>query len=96
MRYLKQVAFLLLMTAALTCGQALVKLNGSESSNLSNNLTENSLNQTNGSLNATDYSTNVDEIKSTSSDLWSWGTKPKYNSSDDTETNYLSDPSFDL
>jgi hypothetical protein len=96
MRCLVLILFLLVVTAALSGSQLPAGLNGSEGSNLSNNLTESSLNRTNASLNATEYSVNVNGIKSTSSDLWSWGSKPKYNSSDNAETDYLSDPAFNL
>lgn len=87
-----------MVTAALTSSQVPtnLNLNGSEGSSLLNSLTESPLNQTNDSLNATNHSINLDGIKSTSSDLWSWGTKPKYDSSNSTETDYLSDPAFNL
>ena len=99
MRCLARILFLLVVTAALSGSQVPAGLNGSEGLNLSNNLTESSLKRTNASLNATDateHTVNVNRIKSTSTDLWSWGSRPKYNISDDAETDYLSDPAFNL
>ena len=93
-RYLILILFLLVVTAALTYSQAPIKLNGSEGLALLNSLTDSHLNQTNESLNDSNNTTNMTRIKGTSSDFWSWGTRPKnysdYSSSD--ETDYLADP----
>jgi hypothetical protein len=96
MRYLILILFLLLVTAALTCCQVPVSMNGSGGSTLLNNLTESLLNQTNDSLNATNQSTNLGEIKNNASDLWSWGTRPKNYSLYGTGIDYLSDPAINL
>jgi hypothetical protein len=76
------LALILLATmAVLTCGQAPVKLNGSEGLALLNNLTKVSLNQTNKS----------------SSGFWFHGLKPKnYSLYGSPETDYLSDPEFNM
>lgn len=96
MRCLILILFLLLVTAALTCGQVPVIQNRSEGSTLLNNMGESLQNKTNGSLNATNHSTNLSEIKNTSSDLWSWGTGPKNYSLYSTPTDYLSDPAINM
>jgi hypothetical protein len=96
MRCLILILFLLVVTAALTCSQVPVRLNGSEGLALLNSLTEGPLNQTDDSLNATNHSTNLSENKNTSSDFWSWGTRPKNYSLYSTGTDYLSDPAFNL
>jgi len=94
-RYLMLVLFLLVVTAALTYSQTPVKLNGSEGLALLNSLTGNHLNQTNESLNGSYNTTNL--TKDTSSDFWSWGTRPKnYSDYSNTETDYLSDPITNL
>lgn len=90
------ILFLLAVTAALTSGQVPVIQNGTEGSTLQNNMMQSPQNRTNESLNATNYSTNLSEIKNTTSDLWSWGTRPKNYSLFRTGTDYLSDPAIDL
>ena len=96
-RYLILILFLLVVTAALTYSQAPVKLNGSEGLALLNSLTESHLKQTNESLNGSNNTTNLTKIKDTSSDFWSWGTRPKnYSDLSNTEPDYLSDPITNL
>lgn len=93
-RYLMLILFLLVFTAALTCSQMPVRLNGSEGLALLNSLTNDRQNQTNESINGSYNMTNLTGIKNTSSDFWSWGTRPKNYSSETTQTDYLSDPTF--
>ncbi|MGA9098193.1 MAG: hypothetical protein WB392_04600 [Methanotrichaceae archaeon] len=97
-RYPILILFLLVVTAALTYSQVPVKLNGSEGLALLNSLTESHLNQTNESLNGSYNTTNLTRSKDTSSDFWSWGTRPKNYSdySSSTGTDYLSDPITNL
>ncbi len=103
MSYMKRlilVLFLLMLMTALTYSQTPIKLNGSEGLSLLNSLTQSPLNQTNDSLNATNQTTNLNGINGTSSDFWSWGTKPKnypgYYGTDNSTDDYLSDPTDDL
>lgn len=87
---------MLIVTAALTCSQAPIMVNGSEGLAILNSLTENQLNHTNESINSTNNTTALDRTKDASSDFWSWGTRPKNLSLESTPTDYLSDPTFSL
>jgi hypothetical protein len=71
------ILFLLLATAALTYSQAPVKLNGSEGMALLQSLTKGVMKMNNTSMNETNNSTNLTMPRTVSSDLDSWGTKPK-------------------
>ncbi len=95
-RCLILILFLLVVTAAPTCGQMPVSLNGSAGLTLLNSLTEGPQNQTDDFLSETNNSTNLSEIKNTSSDFWSWGTRPKNYSLYSIGTDYLGDPTFNL
>ena len=96
MKCLILILFSLVVTAALTCSQMPVRLNGSAGLTLLNSLTERPLNQTNDSLNATNNSTNLNGFKDTSPDFRSWGTEPKNYPLfvSGTGTDYLNDTSI--
>ena len=104
MKRLILILLLLMLTTALTCSQTPINVTGSKGLSILNSLTQSqtSLNQTNDSINATNNNTtNLNGIKGTSSsDFWSWGTKPKnypgYFSNDNSADDYLSDPTTDL
>ncbi|MFB3765679.1 MAG: hypothetical protein ACE14P_10600 [Methanotrichaceae archaeon] len=89
---------LLMLTIALTYSQMPIRLDGSNGLSILNGLTESPPNQTNNSLNGSNNTTNLNEIKGmSSSDFWSWGTRPKnYSEYGTAETDYLSDPITDL
>ena len=81
-RRLIVLLFLLSGMAALTYSQAPVKLNGSEGMALLKSLTKGPLNVdntslNNSSLNATNSSTKLTVARNSSSDFWSWGSRPK-------------------
>ena len=96
MRCLILILFSLAVTAALTCSQMPVRLNGSAGLTLLNSLTEGPLNQTNDSLNSTNNSTKLNGFKDTFSDFRSWGTEPKNYPLfvSGTGTDYLNDTSI--
>lgn len=72
------ILFLLMFTTALTYSQTPIDLGGPGGLSILNSLTQSSLNQTNASLNATNHTANLNETNGTSSsDFWSWGTRPK-------------------
>ncbi len=96
MKCLMLILLSLLVTAALTCSQMPVRLNGSAGLTLLNSLTEGPLNQTNDSLNATKNSTNLNGFLDTFPDFQSWGTEPKNYPLfvSGTGTDYLNDTSI--
>ncbi len=99
MKHLIFILFLLMLMTSLTYSQTPINVSGSEGLRLLNSLTQSILNQTNDSLNATNNTINLNGIKGTSSsDFWSWGTKPKNYSGyyDNSADDYLSDPTTDV
>ncbi|VVB72015.1 Uncharacterised protein [uncultured archaeon] len=89
MRRLIQIVFLLFVTAALACSQ--VSLNGSGGLALLNSMTAGSLNLTIDSINASNQLHNMNDTSDSSSNLWSWGGKPKEHPLNYPETDYLND-----
>lgn len=92
MKRLIFILFLLMLMTALTYSQTPINLDGPGSLSLLNSLTKSplnqtngtlnqtngTLNQTNGTLNTTNQTANLNGNKGTSSsDFWSWGTRPK-------------------
>ena len=77
MRCLILILFSLAVTAALSCSQMPIRLNGSAGVTLLESLTEGPLSQTNESLSAANNSTTLNRIRNQSFDFASWGTGPK-------------------
>lgn len=88
-------------TCGMATGTGAVERAGEDAHNRTSDpvglLNTSAINQTNASSNS---SIGPDALRAAasgpSSGLWSWGGRPKYNSSQDGEENYLEDPAFVL